>query len=156
MIDNCPVETGVAVGGDYNAPGEVYSTTILNRNSRYLFVIFDTRGDGICCNKGPEGYYEIYMDNVLQAKDGKYKASDTAVFGACSGPTSKPTNLVRHLYIVATPLFYFALFSHCLFAFITCTANCKPNQHCQFEPVSYITFKLHLSLLLPLLVLLHL
>ena len=110
MIDNCPGETIVAVGGDYNVPGGVFSTTFLNRNSRYLFVIFDTGGDGICCNKGPEGYYEIYMDNVLQVKGGEFKASDTAVFGACPGPTSKPTNVVRHLYIVVIHLFC-ALFS---------------------------------------------
>ena len=104
------METTVAVGGDYDVPGEVYSTTFLNRNSRYLFVIVDTGGDGICCNTGPEGYYKIYMDNVLQAEGGKFEASDTAVFGACPGPTSKPTNVVRHLYIVVVLLFR-ALFS---------------------------------------------
>ena len=104
------METTVAVGGDYDVPGEVYSTTVLNRNSRYLFIILDTGGDGICCNTGPEGYYKIYMDNVLQAEGGKFEASDTAVFGACPGPTSKPTNVVRHLFIVDNLLFP-ALFS---------------------------------------------
>ena len=95
----------VAVGGDYNTPGDIYSRTILNRNRRYLFVILDTGGDGICCNKGPEGHYQIYMDDVLQAEGGKFEDSDTAVFGACPGPTSKPTNVVRHLFIVVFLLF---------------------------------------------------
>jgi len=93
LIDNCPVQSLVRAGGDYSDPGKNYSTTILNRKSRYLFVILDTGGDGICCNYGPEGYYEIYMDNVLQAQGGKFESSASAVFGACPGPTSKPTNV---------------------------------------------------------------
>lgn len=97
----------VAVGGDCSVPGEVHSTTILNlnRNSRYLFVILDIGGDGICCNNGPEGYYKIYMDNILQVKGGTFKESDTVVFGAYPGPTSKPTNVVRRLHccILLTP-----------------------------------------------------
>ena len=99
MIDNCPMQSVVVFGGDYSDPGKMYSTTIQNRMSQYLFVILDTGGDGICCNYGPEGYYEIYMDNVLQAQGGKFESSSSAVFGACPGPTSKPTNVVCHLSI---------------------------------------------------------
>ena len=47
--------TVVAVGGDYNAPGEVYSTTILNRNSAtYLsfLILEETESAAIRVRKG--------------------------------------------------------------------------------------------------------
>ena len=132
LLDVCPDGTVVEVGGNYKVLGEVYSTTILNRNSRYLFVILDTGGDGICCNYGPEGYYEIYMDNVLQAKGGKFESSASEVFGACPGPTSKPTNVVCHLYISNRPLISCSFLTVNFPLSIDRTAHCKPYQQCQF------------------------
>ena len=122
----------VGAGGDYTEPGKIYSTTIQNRVSRYLFVILDTGGDGICCNYGPNGYYEIYMDNVLQAKGGKFGSSASEVFGACPGPTSKPTNVVCHLYISKRPFISCSFVAVNFPLSIDRTANCKPYQQCQF------------------------
>jgi len=86
----------VAVGGGYTTPGQTDLHIIRNRNSRFLFNILDTGGDGICCNTGTLGSFKIFVDSVLQADKGKFGTSDTVLFGeeVCNDVTFKPTNVL--------------------------------------------------------------
>ena len=62
-------------------PGQDDIHIIPNRNSRYLFNILDTGGDGICCNTGTQCSYKIFVDSYFQAGEGKFGSDDTVLFG---------------------------------------------------------------------------
>jgi len=93
LIDVCPRGREVTSGGPYTNAGVVETTVIRTRDSRYLFTIVDTGGDGLCCNHGANGYYKVTMDGVEQLSGGEFEITEGAFFGTCTMPTtSKPTN----------------------------------------------------------------
>merc|ERR1719356_336888 len=99
LWDVCPGGGAVAVAESdlYNDPGETYSTEIFNRKTKYLFNFIDVGGDGICCNTGADGFYEVYTNNGVQFIGGESGpfTSEAEVFGDCRGSTtSKPTNML--------------------------------------------------------------
>jgi len=96
LIDICPDGAVVATGGGYTKTGQTDMRTIYNRNSRYLFNIIDTGGDGICCNTGSQGSYKIFVDSSFQAGGAEFGSGDTELFGkeVCNGVTFKPTNVL--------------------------------------------------------------
>merc|ERR1712238_647478 len=93
LIDICPDGAVVATGGGYTKTGQTDMRTIYNRNSRYLFNIIDTGGDGICCNTGSQGLYSIFVDSSLQAEGAEFGSGNTELFGkdVCDAVTFKPT-----------------------------------------------------------------
>ena len=99
LYDVCPGGRIIKASPPFDTPGE-YTEDIINRKSRYMYVIIDTAGDGICCNHGPHGFFQVSVDNVVQFRggdDGPF-TTKTEYFGECSSPTTlKPTNAVRHL-----------------------------------------------------------
>jgi len=96
LIDICPDGAVVATGGGYTTPGQTDVRTIYSRNSRYLFNITDTGGDGICCNTGIQGLYKIFVDSSFQAGGAEFGSGDTELFGkeVCDGVTFNPTNVL--------------------------------------------------------------
>ena len=102
-MDTCPgAESAVVGSGDgYTGKGELYEHVhTARRNSRFAFLIYDTAGDGLCCNAGEQGYYKVLADDVPQAEGGEFTGlSDERVFGLeeCPDQTSKPTNVVSFL-----------------------------------------------------------
>jgi len=96
LYDVCPGGRIIKTSPPYDTPGE-YTDEILNRKSRYMYVIIDTAGDGICCNHGPHGFFEVSVDDVVQFRggdDGPF-TTKTEYFGECSSPTTlKPTNAI--------------------------------------------------------------
>lgn len=133
LIDICPDGAVVATGGGYTKPGQTDVRTIYNRNSRYLFNIIDTGGDGICCNTGSQGSYSIFVDSSLQAEGAEFGSGNTELFGkdVCDGVTFKPTNVVRY---VALLLPSSSTFLNNLR--IPPTADYKSDQQCQCYLVS--------------------
>ena len=99
LWDVCPGGGAVAVAESdlYNDPGVTYSTEIFNRKTKFLFNFIDVGGDGICCNTGADGFYEVYTNNGVQFIGGESGpfTSEAEVFGDCKGSiTSKPTNML--------------------------------------------------------------
>ena len=135
----------IAVGGGYTTPGQTDLRIIRNRNSRYLFNILDTGGDGICCNTGTQGSFKIFVDSVVQADKGKFGTSDTVLFGeeVCNDVTFKLTNVVSHVALVC-PQRLFQLYL-LFILLIALTADCEPNQQCQFRLVSCLILKIRVS-----------
>jgi len=96
LIDVCPDGPGVVgTGGGYTVAGGTETTALVTRQSRFLFVIVDAGGDGICCNTGPAGYYKVSVDDVERISGGEFDINDNQYFGLCTTPTtSKPTNVL--------------------------------------------------------------
>merc|ERR1719221_800952 len=91
LLDICPGSTTippnpgrVAYGEDYVEKGKLESKVVTVRKSRYMFVMVDTSGDGMCCSNGPPGSYMVYFDNVLQAQGGEFNGAETKFFGECA------------------------------------------------------------------------
>lgn len=96
LHDICPEGRIIATSPIYVTP-DTYEQMIPNRKSRYMFAIIDTSGDGICCNTGPKGYFEVSVDNKLQFRGGEDGPFTSIVeyFGECqASTTSKPTNML--------------------------------------------------------------
>ncbi len=101
LADNYPGETTwtlvergfgvVASGGPYLTPDTLYSTDVAVCSDRcYDFTIFDSYGDGICCGYG-EGYYQVYVDGVLEAEGGEFGTSELAAgIGPICAPWADP------------------------------------------------------------------
>jgi len=95
LIDACPGGSSVITGGGYTSNGVVETITYRARASRYLFVIVDSGGDGLCCDHGADGYYEVLEDGVVQVFGGEFEITEAKFFGKCTMPTTyKPTNQV--------------------------------------------------------------
>merc|ERR1712176_572119 len=91
--------------GPYNNPGYVDElVTVFNEvleEGLFLFEIFDSYGDGLCCEQGI-GYFEIVygstiIKNEFRVTSGERDATDERVeFGQetenCLAPTSEPTS----------------------------------------------------------------
>jgi len=94
LIDACnPIQT-VFVSELYTENGTLFTSEFYSRKTKYLFNMLDLGLDGVCCNSGPEGYFEVSVDNVVQFKFGDSGpfVSENEYFGDCYGrTTSKPT-----------------------------------------------------------------
>lgn len=51
-----------------------------------FFTIYDSYGDGICCNYG-NGYYKVYLDSVLVASGGDFNSAVVEEFNCPAGST---------------------------------------------------------------------
>jgi hypothetical protein len=72
-------ETGslASWGGPYDDPNTYHSHQVSIHSSRcYDFTIYDSFGDGICCENGP-GYYNVHYNDVLVCTGGDFEFFDT-------------------------------------------------------------------------------
>jgi len=61
----------------------------INKNQCYQFTIFDTGGDGVCCEHG-NGSYEVKFDGNIVKSGGAFYEEERTEFGRC-GETATPT-----------------------------------------------------------------
>jgi hypothetical protein len=52
----------------------------------YVFTIYDSYGDGICCNSG-SGSYSVYYDEALIKEGGEFEYQESTIFGSDSSNT---------------------------------------------------------------------
>ena len=60
----------------------------------YVFTIFDTFGDGICCGYG-EGYYRLILNGTEIATGGEFDASESVTFNTSDGRF----NIIQYSYL---------------------------------------------------------
>jgi subtilisin family serine protease len=99
-LDNYPGETSwniinssnvvVASGGDYSGAGSTVTATVALDPGNYIFTIFDSYGDGICCLYG-SGWYELKdsSSNVLAA-GGAFNWEESTPFTISGGGGPPP------------------------------------------------------------------
>lgn len=99
ILDNYPEETSwdlqdgsgnvLASGGTYGSQpdGSTVIETMCVADGCYDFTIYDSYGDGICCNYGI-GSYELVEDatSTVLASGGEFGSSETTNFCVSSGP----------------------------------------------------------------------
>jgi cysteine-rich repeat protein len=75
----------IASGGPYLYALTLYTAVVcVNSTGCYDFTIYDSYGDGICCDLGA-GYYEVYYEEALVGSGGDFGSSETvASIGGCS------------------------------------------------------------------------
>jgi hypothetical protein len=87
-----PSDRIVASGSEYSHPTS--DETICIDDGEYTFTIYDSHGDGMCCNFG-DGYYSIFLDEILVKHGGSFGSSETTYVGeqeaSISAPTPAPT-----------------------------------------------------------------
>ncbi len=94
-LDNYPGETSweildasgtvIESGGPcYGLQGQTINETFCLPDGCYTFTIFDSYGDGICCNYG-QGSYELSTDTTILASGGDFTFEESTVWcvGAC-------------------------------------------------------------------------
>ena len=96
--DDWPAETSWAVtldgeviaegSNDRLVSGEAVEYTECLPKTCMEFTLYDTGGDGLCCDHG-EGSYELFYDGKSVRKGGVFYDSDVWVFGRC-GETPAP------------------------------------------------------------------
>ena len=112
LTDNCPGETSwdlVHVDGDSVVasiiPGELIDLATLYTwdldipSGGYVFTIYDTFGDGICCGFG-EGYYRLILNGTEIATGGEFDASESVTFNTSDGRF----NIIQYSYINSMPI----------------------------------------------------
>merc|ERR1712157_19689 len=77
----------VMSGGPYPDKGKTYHQTQCLPCDNYLFTIYDTAGNGICCASG-KGGYNLYANNVLLIAGGPFMYSHTTPLTTCAAPIS--------------------------------------------------------------------
>lgn len=86
--DNFPAETSWDVkdsAGNVIASGTSQSDSIcVNPGSCYRFTIYDSFGDGMCCNYG-NGSYTLLLDGTVIRLGGSFTHNETTSFGCPSG-----------------------------------------------------------------------
>ena len=65
----------------------------------YVFTIYDTFGDGICCAYG-EGYYRLILNGTEIATGGEFTASESVTFNTSDGRF----NIIQYSYINSMPI----------------------------------------------------
>ena len=65
----------------------------------YVFTIYDTFGDGICCGFG-EGYYRLILNGTEIATGGEFDASESVTFNTSDGRF----NIIQYSYINSMPI----------------------------------------------------
>ena len=107
LTDNYPGETSwdlVHIDGDSIVAsiftGElVDQATLYNwdlniSSGGYMFTIYDSFGDGICCGWG-EGYYRLVLNDTEIATGGEFEASESVTFNTSDGRF----NIVQYSYL---------------------------------------------------------
>jgi len=89
LINNCDGEVLLNEGPYLNRQEQKVEKCV-PVDQEYKFVITDSKGDGICCNKG-DGNYKIEFNGDVYNGDGVFEAEDTVVFGSCGDSTPAPT-----------------------------------------------------------------
>ncbi|MCK4340455.1 MAG: hypothetical protein KAY37_01870 [Phycisphaerae bacterium] len=78
-----PSLTVVGSGGPYEEPGLYDEYVCVPDAGCYHFVIYDSYGDGICCDYG-EGYYSVYHNDTLVGSGGVFGYEEwTPCIGNC-------------------------------------------------------------------------
>jgi hypothetical protein len=68
-------------GSDYRNSSEIIWKKCFPEGQEFIFTLYDSYGDGICCDYG-EGSYTISYDGVqLLESDGEFGESETTIFG---------------------------------------------------------------------------
>merc|ERR1711933_684480 len=81
----------VESGGGYDAAETLYSAKIPLCYGKHKFCIFDTYGDGNCCNWG-EGIYMVKVGAKVVAKGGNFEMDECTSFQVEEvSPTLYPT-----------------------------------------------------------------
>jgi len=76
--------------GYFTSSGELYEDTIcVSRSFEYVFTIFDSYGDGLCCHYG-NGEYTVTLNESEAAAGGDFGSHESTTFGNC-GPTPPPS-----------------------------------------------------------------
>jgi len=102
--DSYPSEISwdVSTAGTVVASGNSVGDTIcIDTTQCTTFTIYDSYGDGICCGYGI-GYYNLYVDNVLEATGGEYDNSESTSFFCPPGSScGNPLVISEGLYSAA-------------------------------------------------------
>ena len=112
LTDNYPGETSwdlVHVDGDSVVAsiftGELIDLATLYTwdldipSGGYVFTIYDTFGDGICCAYG-EGYYRLILNGIEIATGGEFTATESVTFNTSNGRF----NIIQYSYINSMPI----------------------------------------------------
>ena len=112
LTDNYPGETSwdlVHVDGDSVVAsiitGELIDLATLYTwdldipSGGYVFTIYDTFGDGICCAYG-EGYYRLILNGIEIATGGEFTATESVTFNTSDGRF----NIIQYSYINSMPI----------------------------------------------------
>ena len=87
LINSCTGE--IVLSGD-----EITATACLDENTKYTYTIYDSIGDGICCDYGV-GFYKLYLDGKLIQQGGSFLNQESTVIGpqivCIQPPTASPT-----------------------------------------------------------------
>ena len=80
----------VGDGGGFDSDAENFSSVDLD-DGDYTFTIYDSWGDGICCDFG-EGYYEVTLDDgTVLASGGEFGDSESTSFTIGGGRDEAPS-----------------------------------------------------------------
>ncbi len=85
---------GSITAGDLTSTGTLYTWDLELASGGYMFTIYDTYGDGICCAYG-EGYYSLILDGNEIASGGEFAASESVTFNTNDGRY----NIVQYNYV---------------------------------------------------------
>jgi len=78
-------------GGEYASSFSFEEKSCLT-NGKYIFTIYDSHGDGICCNDGT-GSYSVSLDGTLLKSGDVFGDEEKIIFDVGPpGPTSAPTS----------------------------------------------------------------
>ena len=88
----------VASGGPYSSANSVQTpvTTTLNINECYFFTIYDTYGDGICCDWGNGSYSVTDGNGTVISSGGQFTTQDGEAFQT-GGVPPPPPNAVNDI-----------------------------------------------------------
>jgi len=81
-IQDIVTDETILSGGPYEQKGLQQTTECLEFGS-YLFSIFDSYGDGLCCDEG-SGYYQLSLGSKVVKRGGNYSAFEEKSFHVCS------------------------------------------------------------------------
>lgn len=85
---------GSIIAGDLTSTGTLYTWDFELASGGYMFTIYDTYGDGICCAYG-EGYYSLILNGNEIASGGEFAASESVTFNTNDGRY----NIVQYNYV---------------------------------------------------------
>ena len=107
ITDDYPIETRWTLADDcndiileeieygfYSTTGTSYEHTLCSTESGlvYVFTIFDSFSDGICCSSG-SGSYSVTLNGQEVASGGDFGSSEVTIFaGSTCAPSTKPSN----------------------------------------------------------------
>ncbi|CAB9505936.1 Extracellular metalloprotease [Seminavis robusta] len=90
--DTCNGVIMLSGGNDpeFDSNTEYFAAGCLDSSRQYTFTIFDSFGDGMCCDYG-FGYWEVYYEGESVGDGDIFESEDTADFGAPFCPSSPTT-----------------------------------------------------------------